>query len=327
MSNKAGLPPSSNTVVVDVIGIVSSATPKTDHQLFVRSIAMDDFAQETVDERKARESRQHDFNIVKEITDNCYLVERKSDGTQLLGHPWDIRQTDPSFSTLMERGAKLAVGNVLNHPNLINHVETQIDHVFHGLSTRTLPSRNLLLWDFCDAGTLESLLQEPPVEITSDLVTGVISHFLPEGLCWHVVLSMLKALAWLHEGYRDEDYVRDTAGGTPERATRSRILDPDWMPILHRDIKPGNIFFQHPRGTETYGLCKLGNLHRCFVSGHVNHRSGGQVVSLSTGDERLEVLRRTMAVDNIYTVPGVSRRSVFILFTSPPPLYMTNKLT
>ncbi|KUI59115.1 hypothetical protein VP1G_06344 [Cytospora mali] len=268
---------------------------------------MDAVTQETIDQRKAQESKQHDYNIIKKITDNCYIVRRKSDGTQLLAHPWDIHQTDPEFSALMERGTKMAVGNVLNHPNLINHIETQVDYAFHGTSTRIASSQNMLLWDFCDAGTLEALLQEPPVAPIKNPLSQTVRHFLPEGLCWHVVISMLKALAWLHEGYREEDYIKWSANAMPERATRSRTLDPDWMPILHRDVRPGNIFFQHPRGTETYGLCKLGNFHNCFVSGHVNNRSGGQAVSVANGDERLEVLRKTMAVENIYTVPRNKR--------------------
>lgn len=263
--------------------------------------------EETIEERKARESRQHDFNIVKSLGDNYYIVQRTSDGTQLLGHPWEIHETDPASSALMERGAKTAVSNVLNHPNLINPIETQVDYPFRGTSTQVASQQNMLLWDFCDAGTLETLLKEPPVGYVRDLVTQRVKHFLPEGLCWHVALSMLKALAWLHEGHREEDYVEWTAAGTAERATRSRTLDPDWMPILHRDIRPGNIFFQHPRGTETYGLCKLGNFHKCFVSGHVNYRSGGQAVTVENGDEKLETLRKIMAVDNIYTVPKVSR--------------------
>lgn len=267
--------------------------------------------EETIDERKERESRQHDYNIIKRITDSCYVVQRKSDGTQLLGHPWDIHRTDPGFSALMDRGAKYAVGNVLNHPNLINHIDTQVDFAFRGTTTQVASFQNMLLWDFCDAGTLEALFHEPPVKPTKNTFSDTIGHFLPEGLCWHVVLSILKALAWLHEGYREEDYIVWRADGTAERATRSRTLDPDWMPILHRDIKPKNIFFQHPRGTETYGLCKLGNFQNCFVSGHVNNRSGGQVVSIARGDERLENLRKTMAVDNIYTVPVVSGRTNF----------------
>lgn len=264
--------------------------------------------QESVDQRKARESQQHDYNIIKRITDNVYVVQRKSDGTQLLAQPWDIRQTDPEFSALMERGTKIAVANVLNHPNLINHVETQVDYAFRGTTTQVASFQNMLLWDFCDAGTLEALFSEPPVRPTKNTFANTIGHFLPEGLCWHVVLSMLKALAWLHEGYREEDYIEWTADGRAERATRSRTLDPDWMPILHRGIKPSNIFFQHPRGTETYGLCKLGNFKDCFVSGHVNNRSGGQVVSVNDGDAKLEDLRKTMAVEHIYTVPKVSRR-------------------
>lgn len=49
--------------------------------------------------------------------------------------------------------------------------------------------------------------------------------------------------------------------------------DEDWHALLIRDISPGQIWFQKPRGKETYGKCKLGGFQWVKVCGSV----GGKV--------------------------------------------------
>ena len=51
---------------------------------------------------------------------------------------------------------------------------------------------------------------------------------MPEAFLWHVLKSVSLAIAYLQRGY------------TPERG-----IDPDWDPIIHRDIHAANIFFDH----------------------------------------------------------------------------------
>ncbi|RYO77556.1 hypothetical protein DL766_005027 [Monosporascus sp. MC13-8B] len=87
------------------------------------------------------------------------------------------------------------------------------------------------------------------------------SRFLPESLCWHVLCSVLKALAWLHDGVTSLKF-NEQLGQYIEMGPD----DPYWQPILHRNITPANIFFTHPKRHETYGLCKLGNFGQAFVS-------------------------------------------------------------
>lgn len=82
---------------------------------------------------------------------------------------------------------------------------------------------------------------------------------LPESLCWHVLLSMSKALLWLHHG------VKETEGIRGEYMKH----DDDWHAILIRDVSPGQIWFKKARGHETYGECKLGGFQWAKVCGSV----------------------------------------------------------
>lgn len=59
----------------------------------------------------------------------------------------------------------------------------------------------------------------------------------------------------------------------------------DWMPVLHRDLRPANVFLQLPRGVETYGAVKLGNFGRCWVSGSVSRSQETPVVTMESEDE------------------------------------------
>ncbi|KAL2275145.1 hypothetical protein FJTKL_02482 [Diaporthe vaccinii] len=245
---------------------------------------------------------RHGYRIEKKLDDNIYVVRRESDNEQFLGTKWDASTVDPAFSDLLERGTKGALGSLLNHPNLINYADTVADNVVcgRGTTTTTVSAQRMILWDFCDAGTLQNLLkQHPVVPKTAAPDSQVVTQFLPEGLCWHVLLSVLRALTWLHEGHRDDTRIEAPSG---RRRQHDWFSDPDWLPILHRDIRPDNIFFQHPKGTETYGLCKLGNYGQCAVSGHVNSNFVGQVVSATRGDESLNTLRAHLYTQDLSNV-------------------------
>lgn len=191
------------------------------------------------------------------------LVRRTPDGEILLAQVLD------GMDELFRRGAAAWVAAaVLNHENLVSLHPCR----FHAVGTP------YAVWDWCDAGTLADLLDDPPPPSPS-----VVGGFLPESLVWHVGLGMLRALRWLHEGVREApyDYLSEAEGGRENGYSGlfepAALLPPeeDWMPVLHRAVRPENIFLQRPRGIETYGFAKLGNFSRCFVSGKVS-RNGAR---------------------------------------------------
>lgn len=204
-----------------------------------------------------------------------------ADGERFLGCflPSTPNPSTQKMSLLDSRGAGDALMNLLNHENLVNLQTTIVQQPING--TGQSRPQTLVVWDWCDAGTLQDLLYDPPV-LAAD------GHgFLPEGLVWHVALGVLRALQWLHEGVRDTYTVKgplilEKSSSSKNASYRTRcekvrgttVAETDWWPILHRDITPGNIFFQHPRGIETYGPVKLGNFEKAFVSGAVNRGEG-----------------------------------------------------
>lgn len=258
-----------------------------------------------VEVRKAAEMQQNDYEVIKPLIDNVYLIQRKSDRAQFLGQPHNIDVDQPSLWALMERSdTAVSTAAVLNHENLVSIVHHLAEVTFSGAGGSMT---NMLLTDFCDGGNLKTLLRYPPVAARKCPRSGETRGFLPENICWHVLISILRALAWLHEGYRHVEHMGLTDdAGKYEWYTEEYIIDEDWMPILHRDVRAENIFLQQPRGTETFGFCKLGNFSKIFVSGHRNGRSGGPAASIKEGFESMENLRKTMAKDSIYDVAQAS---------------------
>ncbi|KAK8069343.1 hypothetical protein PG994_005959 [Apiospora phragmitis] len=252
----------------------------------------------------SRQASKYDFT--SETSPGIWKVVRKSDRAHFLARDvssWllDHGSAAPSHTSLLwlldnQRMIEPLMA-VLNHENLVNFVDwaqligwkdsKQPDQVTH-----------FFIYDYCNAGTLENLFQTetrvtPSGNEARYKVPVEHNRFLPESLCWHVVCSILKGLAWLHDGIR-EDLNPDTK--------EYEIFDAglDWQTILHRDIIPANIFFCHPHTmSETYGQCKLGNLSKAFVSGHVNGVLGGRVppgkgkvLAGQDGFEPLEKLRQ-----------------------------------
>lgn len=230
------------------------------------------------------------YVLDKPLKDGLAIVRRVADGQVFLSYEFDIdkRPELGDLHTLYDRGAYASAAEVLNHENLIGLTGPIRTFPYQGWGSKN-DAQHYILWDWCDAGTLDNILREPPFSPT-------LEGFLPESLVWHVANSMLKALMWLHEGWR----VRyDSSKGYKREVYR---MDEDWMPIFHRDIEPRNIYFQSPRGIETYGTCKLGNFGKCYISGRmhdeaaigvgvdINNRIPGGGVGMTTkeGDPPLE---------------------------------------
>lgn len=58
---------------------------------------------------------------------------------------------------------------------------------------------------------------------------------IPESFIWHVYIQLAEALAFIHKGYDRTDQDR-----------------PDWQAVVHRDVKPQNIFLRRPTAGQLY---------------------------------------------------------------------------
>ncbi|KAI1482148.1 hypothetical protein F4774DRAFT_332460 [Daldinia eschscholtzii] len=260
--------------------------------------------------------RALDYDFHTELAPGIWTVCTKLDRTTLLAH--DITEVFAGDSSSARGLSGLLytdtidlfekVTAILNHDNLIC-LRDCFSVAKQTPGSRDYEKRTFLVWDNCDAGTLENLLVEeydkytldqetnkststssaekseatssdkksvsssktneksnPDTPMTDTHETDAPKKFLPESLCWHVLISVLKALAWLHDG--SPELVAVGPGKYGMNPT------PDWNPALHRDITPANIHFQQPRRNETYGQCKLGNYSSVYLSSH--HNGDGQ---------------------------------------------------
>ncbi|KAI0816171.1 hypothetical protein GGR55DRAFT_222505 [Xylaria sp. FL0064] len=235
------------------------------------------------------------YEFIAEVSPGVWKISRKSDRMEYLAQDvtdvlftnvdgGDQKPTDyghllgPEGEDLMRQ-----VKGVLNHPNLVSLVDCFAVQV--ASSGKFSVKKWFTVWDYCDAGNLANLLVAPKPSLQArtfsrrnspkresedgdtemedappDSADQDGSKFLPESFCWHVLTSVLRALAWLHDGVHDV---------VPEEHVWKRLYeDPDWSPMLHRAITPENIFIGHPRRRELYGPVRLGNYGRVFVSGH-----------------------------------------------------------
>ncbi|TLD17241.1 uncharacterized protein PgNI_01343 [Pyricularia grisea] len=242
-----------------------------------------------------------EFRIIKyydlnhDPTKTLVEVERTSDGEILLGRRIDKKTTSSNFVEMFNNTpAKDLIKQLLNHENLVSIAgEVAGARIVGPNGSKGVESCKYLVFDHCDAGTLDTMLRNPPVPLTS---TG----FIPPSLCWHLLVSLLRALAWLHDGYREDGV------GTAVNAPRGMdydgyeqdnwFEDADWLAVLHGKITPENVFLQRPRGSETYGLVKLGNFSDAQVATHVRGANGVLVAfkrfrGEASSSEQLEKLR------------------------------------
>ncbi|KAI0407164.1 hypothetical protein F4802DRAFT_42005 [Xylaria palmicola] len=245
------------------------------------------------------------YELLTELSPNVWKISRKSDREIYLAQ--DV--TDALFTDISSEPEKLTdfgqllapnghnmldkVKSVLNHPNLVSLVDCFALQFSN--SGKLGREQWFAVWEYGDAGNLGNLFVAswPPSQDHATFVKPEIKdedvrmedtpsesekqedpRFLPESFCWHVLTSLLKALAWLHDG------VHDVVRG--EDGKWDRLYENfDWQPMLHRNIHPQNIFLGYPRRREWYGPVKLGNYRQLFISGHCQTRGHRQAPTLS----------------------------------------------
>ncbi|ETS78213.1 hypothetical protein PFICI_10275 [Pestalotiopsis fici W106-1] len=242
-------------------------------------------------EQFAALNRSLKYEFGAEKFPGLWKVSRKSDRFEFLARDVSHRLQDAEgnptpLSHILhpnEWNIMTSILRLLNHENLINLVDwIQIETAPN--ANLTLPPRDFFIWDYCNAGTLENMLfdtrhtaksaiqidqeareRQERIELGQDPDPKPEPQpFLPEAFCWHVLCSLLSALAWLHDGIREDWDVKENDWVT-------KYANIDWMTVLHRNITPRTIWFCHPQTPhESFGLCKLGNFKHNYISGVYN---------------------------------------------------------
>ncbi|KAI4213899.1 MAG: hypothetical protein LQ351_003594 [Letrouitia transgressa] len=110
---------------------------------------------------------------------------------------------------------------------LKNIIGNQHDRICRLYDWSHSPKLSTFCFEYCSAGDLNGIIDS----------YGKRRLGIPEGFVWHTFIQLAEALAYIHSAY-----------------TRSKkeIAPPDsWKPVVHRDIKPGNVFLRYPGRSST----------------------------------------------------------------------------
>ncbi|KAL8946459.1 MAG: hypothetical protein Q9222_007151 [Ikaeria aurantiellina] len=181
------------------------------------------------------------------LNEGIQLVRNKETGARYVQ-----KQIDASSKTLLR---ELLLLQVLSHPNIVRYVEAFIDKSAWHFHTASL------YMEYCTLGNAQRLLEkyhnhnkDRPEET---------HRYIPEAFIWHIFRSLSSALQYIHFGIKPGD----TRDPTELDATvRDEGYDEVWPMIIHRDIKPNNVFFRKRQpffGMETQPRKVLGIIPIC----------------------------------------------------------------
>ncbi|KXX75022.1 hypothetical protein MMYC01_209320 [Madurella mycetomatis] len=245
---------------------------------------------------------------------NLFLVRRTTDGEPFLTQPLDHTSTDtdggpdpdPNTHALYElivRGAGHAAANVPNHENFVSLHDELVSFPLRSGSGGSTPTattatvtaaataaaeiaglggdtggrkRTILLWDWCDAGTLQDVFDKPPVVVPESAAEG----FLPESFVWHVALGLPRALCWLHARVREGYDVVGDGDGDCGRCKRGEEC-------ASAAAEGGRDVWRR----EAWGF------ERCFVSGTVSYSDETLLVAMKSEAIPLGTLRESGPVE------------------------------
>lgn len=158
-------------------------------------------------------------------------VQGLEDENDSLDH---LQYEDADMEPLPERTLR-AIREKSNHPNIASPLHP--DYILHN---DTPAEHN-------DAGTLDWLIKR---KIGQNHPRSEVYGILPEALIWHTLVSLLRAVHYLHTG---------------GRSSEEAWANPYWQPIVHTNINPLNISYEEPHDDTTgYKTCQLGGFNRCI---------------------------------------------------------------
>lgn len=147
------------------------------------------------------------------------------------GHRYVQKHIDPSSHVLLR---ELLLLQALDHPNIIRYVDAVIDQsVWHHHTASVYV-------EYCPLKTAQDLLNKYHKHNLGR--TDDHRIYIPEHFIWHIFRSLASALQYLHFGVLVGD--RRTPEELDELIKDDRFFREVWPMILHRDIKPDNIFFR-----------------------------------------------------------------------------------
>ncbi|KAK4126874.1 hypothetical protein N657DRAFT_687264 [Parathielavia appendiculata] len=252
------------------------------------------------------------YSLYKPLAHGRYLVRRITDGELLLAEPLDL---DPNIihststsehgrtRTLLRHGACQPAAALLNHENLLciydelvaiplTQEEEEEEEDVGGMR-RNLVTRRMLVYDYCDMGTLQDLFDEHEPQLRTTLQHHQEQVEEDDGArCWGDTDT---AAGGVHVGnigtrrrHREkevEEAIAPAGGFFPEafiwHVALGLLRALQW---LHEGV--GDTYgVSTPRGIETFAPVKLGNFGKCWASGGVVKSMETPVVAMPEKDE------------------------------------------
>ncbi|KAI4231641.1 MAG: hypothetical protein L6R40_007674 [Gallowayella cf. fulva] len=143
-----------------------------------------------------------------------YVVRRKSTGQTCVEKKYKVKDITNGTAAF-----EMKVLRKYKHKNIVEYLcGFIVDESHHK------PRASLYL-EHCDGGNLHDVMNKRATQ----------SHYIGEQGVWDIFSQLINAVAFLQYGVRDACF-------------RPEPPKPDWIGVLHRDIKPDNIFLILPTG-------------------------------------------------------------------------------